>query len=113
MRAHNFSAGPAVLPEVVVDDATRAIRELDGARVGLLECSHRAAAFDEVLEQTKTRLHRLLGLDDTQEILFLHGGARTQFFMIPMNSESIVRNRLYSVGKSCWMSAEPKKIPSR
>lgn len=85
MRQHNFSAGPAVLPEPVLIDAAEAIWELGDAGVGLLECSHRSAAFDEVIDDATSRLRRLMALDEDQELLFLHGGARTQFFMIPMN----------------------------
>jgi phosphoserine aminotransferase len=84
-RLHNFSAGPAVLPETVLRTLQEDIWEFNDAGVGLLECSHRSKDFDEVIDETRARLRRLLHLDDDQEVLFLHGGARTQFFMIPMN----------------------------
>jgi phosphoserine aminotransferase len=84
-RLHNFSAGPAVLPESVLRTLQQDLWELNDAGVGILECSHRSKDFDEVIDQTRGRLRRLLHLDEDQEVLFLHGGARTQFFMIPMN----------------------------
>jgi len=83
-RQHNFSAGPAVLPEVVVREVQEAVHELEGCGQGLMETSHRGAAFAEVHARAKARMRRLLRLDDDQHVLFLHGGARTQFFMIPM-----------------------------
>jgi phosphoserine aminotransferase len=84
-RIHNFSAGPGVLPESVVRQAQADLWNHEAAGIGILECSHRSKQFDDVIESAKARLHRLLSLDDDQEVLFLHGGARTQFFMIPMN----------------------------
>jgi len=84
-RLHNFSAGPAVLPESVLRTLQQDVWEFNDAGVGILECSHRSKDFDEVIDDTRNRLRRLLHLDDDQEVLFLHGGARTQFFMIPMN----------------------------
>ena len=84
-RLHNFSAGPGVLPESVVRQAQESLWELEGCGQGLMETSHRSAAFAKVIDRARERLHRLLGLDEDQEVLFLHGGARTQFFMIPQN----------------------------
>jgi len=84
-RIHNFSAGPGVLPESVLRQAQTDLWDHNGSGVGIMECSHRSKQFDEVIESAKARLGRLLNLDDDQEVLFLHGGARTQFFMFPMN----------------------------
>ncbi len=84
-RIHNFSAGPAVLPEEVLRTAQADLWDHDGSGIGILECSHRGGSFDAVLKSAKDRLRRLLALSDDQEVLFLHGGARTQFFMAPMN----------------------------
>lgn len=84
-RLHNFSAGPAVLPESVLHEAQAALWELNGSGIGLLETSHRWANFEEVIASARSRLHRLMGLDEDQVVLFLHGGASTQFFQWPMN----------------------------
>lgn len=84
-RTPNFSAGPAVLPEDVLREAQAAIWELDDCGLGILEMSHRGGPFDAVLASAKDRIRRLMHVGDDQEILFLHGGARTQFFMIPQN----------------------------
>jgi phosphoserine aminotransferase len=84
-RRHNFNAGPGVLPESVLHEAQQAIWEFGDSGLGILEMSHRGGAFDDVIASAKARLSRLLQLGDDQEVLFLHGGARTQFFMIPQN----------------------------
>lgn len=84
-RIHNFSAGPGVLPTPVLEAAREALWNLNGSGIGILECSHRSSLFDGVIDSAKARLKRLLRLGDDQEILFLHGGARTQFFMLPQN----------------------------
>jgi phosphoserine aminotransferase len=84
-RIHNFSAGPAVLPLAVIEQAREDLLDLNGSGLGLLECSHRSALYDAVIGSARERLHRLLRLDEDQTVLFLHGGAQSQFFMIPMN----------------------------
>ncbi len=84
-RIHNFSAGPAVLPEEVLKQAQADIWDLNGSGIGILECSHRGGAYDAVHASAKARIKRLLNVGDDHEVLFLHGGARTQFFMLPAN----------------------------
>ena len=84
-RAYNFSAGPAVMPESVLSELRESMWSLGDTGIGVMECSHRSKAFDDVIEAAKARLARLLRLDDDQEVLFLHGGARTQFHMVPQN----------------------------
>ncbi|MFK7927884.1 MAG: 3-phosphoserine/phosphohydroxythreonine transaminase [Myxococcota bacterium] len=84
-RIHNFSAGPAVLPESVLQQAQQALWDFEGSGLGLLEISHRSKLFDAVVVSARERLARLLGVSDTHEILFLQGGASSQFYMVPMN----------------------------
>ena len=84
-RKHNFSAGPAKLPEAVVAEVRDNLVDFDGTGLGAMEYSHRSARFEQVLATAKARLHRLLGCDEDQEVLFLHGGAKSQFFNVPMN----------------------------
>jgi phosphoserine aminotransferase len=74
-----------VLPESVLREAQGALWELDGTGQGILEMSHRGGPFDAVIASARERLRRLLRLSEDQEILFLQGGARTQFFMLPMS----------------------------
>jgi len=84
-RLHNFGAGPCILPREVLDQAAEAVVYWPKARLSLLEVSHRHAAFEEVVEETKSLTRELLRIPDGYEILFLQGGASTQFTMMPMN----------------------------
>src|SRR5436190_11740364 len=85
-RKLNFSAGPAILPVEVLDEAAEGIREISGSGMSILEVSHRGAQYEAVHFDAKERLLRVLGLDpDEYTALFLGGGASLQFAMLPMN----------------------------
>ena len=84
-RVFNFSAGPAVLPEPVLQEAQRDLVALPGVGMSILEISHRSAAFDGVLELAEADLRALIGLGGDHHVLFLQGGASQQFAMVPMN----------------------------
>ncbi len=84
-RVYNFSAGPAVLPESVLKRAQDELVSLPGLGMSILEISHRSDEFTEILESTKSNLRRLLSVPDNYHILFLQGGGRLQFSMIPLN----------------------------
>src|SRR3990172_4294913 len=84
-RIFNFSAGPAVLPEEVLHEAQQAIWNLDGTGIGVLEHSHRGGPFEKIVEETEAACRRLAGVPDDYAVLFLSGGASTQFFMLPAN----------------------------
>ncbi|MEO0339177.1 MAG: 3-phosphoserine/phosphohydroxythreonine transaminase [Bacteroidota bacterium] len=85
MKKHNFSSGPAILPEEVFEQAAEAVRDLDGMGLSILEISHRSDAFQAILAEATTLPKKLLGLGDEFEVLFLTGGASSQFYMVPMN----------------------------
>lgn len=84
-RIFNFSAGPAVLPEPVIERAREALWSLGDTGIGVMEHSHRGSAFRAVLAQTEADCRKLAGIPDNYRVLFLQGGASTQFFQIPMN----------------------------
>ncbi len=84
-RLLNFSAGPAILPEPVLETARNALWAFGDSGIGILEHSHRGAAFTNVVEETVANCRKLAGISDDYDVLFLQGGASTQFFMIPMN----------------------------
>jgi phosphoserine aminotransferase len=84
-RVFNFSAGPAVLPLWVLERAQQELVALPGIGASVLEISHRSKAFEAILESAKARLKRLLSIPDHYHILFLQGGARLQFSMVPVN----------------------------
>lgn len=84
-RVFNFSAGPAVLPVPVLEQIRDEMLCYSDAGASVLEISHRSSHFTSILNDAKARLADLLSVPDTHEILFLQGGSRLQFSMIPMN----------------------------
>ena len=84
-RIHNFSAGPAVLPQVVLEEAQRDLVALPGVGMSVLEISHRSKTFEDILARTEADLRQLGNVPATHKVLFLQGGASTQFSMVPMN----------------------------
>ena len=84
-RIYNFSAGPAVLPVSVLEEAQRELVSLPGVGMSVMEISHRSKTFDEIIGSAERGLRELLGLPDNYHVLFLQGGASLQFSMIPMN----------------------------
>ncbi len=84
-RIHNFSAGPAVLPVPVLEEAQEEMLSLPGVGMSVMEISHRSKTFDEIFSRAETGLRQLLGIPDNYHVLFLQGGASLQFSMIPMN----------------------------
>lgn len=84
-RIYNFSAGPAVLPIPVLEEAQRDLIELPGVGMSVLEISHRSKAFDEIITGCETDIRTLAGIPGNYHVLFLQGGASMQFSMVPMN----------------------------
>lgn len=84
-RIYNFSAGPAILPEPVIEQAREALWSLGDTGIGVMEHSHRGSAFQAILSQTENDCRRLAAIPDNYRVLFLQGGASTQFFQVPMN----------------------------
>jgi phosphoserine aminotransferase len=85
MKKHNFNAGPAILPPSVIQTAAQAILDFEGSGMSILEISHRSPDFIPLMEEGSQLVKSLVGLDDDYEVLFLTGGASTQFFMTAMN----------------------------
>jgi phosphoserine aminotransferase len=84
-RILNFSAGPAVLPVKVLEEAQRDLLSLPGVGMSILEISHRSKTFDDVLQGCEADMRKLAGIPANYKILFLQGGASLQFSMVPMN----------------------------
>ena len=84
-RVFNFSSGPAVLPLPVLEEAQRDLVALPAVGMSILEVSHRSKIFESVLAQTEADIRTLGGVPPNYRVLFLHGGASTQFSMVPMN----------------------------
>jgi len=84
-RVFNFGAGPAVLPEPVLDEVRRDLLALPGVGMSVLEISHRSSTFTEMIETAEANIRQLAGLPDDYHVLFMQGGATQQFAMVPMN----------------------------
>ena len=84
-RIYNFSAGPAILPVPVLEEAQRDLLSLPGVGMSVMEISHRSKTFDEIMGRADTGLRELLGIPDNYHVLFLQGGASLQFSTVPMN----------------------------
>jgi phosphoserine aminotransferase len=85
MKKHNFNSGPSILPQEVLEQAAKAVLDFNGIGLSVLEIGHRTSWFVEVIEEARSLVKELMQLDDGYEVLFLHGGATTQFMQVPMN----------------------------
>jgi len=84
-RVYNFSAGPAVLPEAVLKEAAAEMLDYRGCGMSVMEMSHRSKAFEGIITEAEQDLRDLMKIPDNYKVLFIQGGASTQFAMIPMN----------------------------
>jgi phosphoserine aminotransferase len=84
-RVFNFSAGPAILPLPVLEEAQRDLLALPGIGMSVLEISHRSKPFDEIIQGCESDIRKLASVPDNYKVLFLQGGASLQFSMVPMN----------------------------
>ncbi|NCB99177.1 MAG: 3-phosphoserine/phosphohydroxythreonine transaminase [Clostridia bacterium] len=84
-RVWNFSAGPAVLPEEVLKEAADEMLDYKGTGMGVMEMSHRSKTYQTIIDEAEADLRTLLNIPENYEVLFLQGGAHTQFAMVPMN----------------------------
>lgn len=82
---HNFNAGPAILPKEVFETASRSVLDFNGTGLSILEIGHRTKLFQPIMDEAVALVKELMALDSDHEVLFLHGGASTQFFQVPMN----------------------------
>ena len=112
MKIHNFSAGPSVLAESVIKEASKAVIELNDIGLSLLEISHRSKHFTEIIEETKELTKELLNISNDYEVLFLQGGASLQFYMSALNFSNNHGKSGY-IDTGTWSSkaiAESKKL---
>ena len=84
-RVYNFSAGPAVLPEEVLKEAAEEMLDYKGCGMSVMEMSHRSKMFSDIIETAEADLRELMNIPDNYKVLFLQGGASSQFSAIPMN----------------------------
>lgn len=84
-KIHNFSAGPSILPQEVIEQSSKAILEFDEMGLSLLEISHRSKNFERVMDEARQLVKDILGLSSQYEVLFLQGGATLGFHTVAMN----------------------------
>ncbi len=107
-RIYNFSAGPAVLPEEVLQEAADEMLDYRGSGMSVMEMSHRGKVFDKIIKDAEQDLRDLMNIPDNYKVLFLQGGAHLQFAMVPMN---LMKNKVadYIVtgqwAKRAWQEA--------
>ena len=85
MKKHNFNAGPSILPREVIEKAAAAVLDFDGLGLSILEISHRCKEFDAVMDDAVALFRELLNVPDNYKVIFVGGGASTQFFHVPYN----------------------------
>lgn len=84
-RIFNFSAGPSILPESVLEKAAAELMDYKGSGMSVMEMSHRSKVYDDIIKNTEALFRKVMGIPDNYRVLFLQGGATMQFAMIPMN----------------------------
>ena len=84
-RVYNFSAGPSMLPEKVLKTAAEEMLDYKGSGQSVMEMSHRSKTYQQIFDETEALLREVMNIPDNYKVLFLQGGASTQFAMIPLN----------------------------
>ncbi len=99
-RVYNFSAGPAALPEKVLKKAADEMLDYQGTGMSVMEMSHRSKSFDAIIKDAEALLRELMNIPDNYHVLFLQGGASTQFAAVPLNL--MVKNKADYVNTGAW-----------
>ena len=108
-RVYNFSAGPAVLPESVLQEAAAEMMDYRGTGMSVMEMSHRSKAYQAIIDEAEADLRQLLNIPENYKVLFMQGGASQQFAMVPMN---LMKNKVadYIItgqwAKKAWKEAQ-------
>ena len=107
-RIHNFNAGPAAMPQAVLEKAQSELLELAGSGMSVMEMSHRSKEFQQIIEGAEAGIRHLMGVPEEYVVLFLQGGASLQFAMIPMNLRRPGKSADY-VDTGSWASKAVKE----
>ena len=110
-RIYNFAAGPATMPESVLEEARDEMMNYRGCGMSVMEMSHRSKMFQQIVDEAEADLRELMGIPDNYKVLFIQGGATLQFSMIPMN---LMKNgKAVYIETGTWSKkaiAEAKKV---
>ena len=94
-RTFNFSAGPAMMPEPVLEEIRDEMMNYRGSGMCVMEMSHRSKVFEQIIQDAEADLRKLMNIPDNYKVLFIQGGGTVQFAMVPMN---LMKN-----GKACYI----------
>jgi len=106
MKKHNFSAGPSILPDFAYEKTIEAIRDYAGTGISIMSISHRSKEFESTMKETVDLYKKLLNIPEGYSVLFLGGGASTQFTMVPYN---LLKNKAFYVDSGHWAAAALKE----
>lgn len=106
MKKYNFNAGPSILPDFTIQETVKAIQDLNGSGLSLMEISHRSKDFEAILQETESLFKELLNVPDGYSVLFLGGGASLQFCMIPYN---LLNTKAAYLNTGTWASKALKE----
>jgi phosphoserine aminotransferase len=105
---YNFNAGPSILPREVFEEAAAAVLNYNDSGLSILEYGHRTPAFEGIMREARDLMRELMELDSDHEVLFLHGGASTQFMQVPMNLLDLKETAAYT-DTGLWASKAIKE----
>jgi len=100
-RVYNFSAGPAVLPQVVLERAQKEILDYKGTGMSVMEMSHRTKTYDKIIKKAESDLRALMNISEEYAVLFMHGGASAQFAAVPMNL-AVNKKKIAIINTGTW-----------
>ena len=100
-RAYNFYAGPATLPLPILEKAREELLDFAGTGMSVMEISHRSKQYDKVHQEAMSLVKELMGLKDDRKVLWLQGGASTQFYMVPLNLQ-LPGKKVQYVNTGAW-----------
>jgi phosphoserine aminotransferase len=106
MKKYNFNAGPSILPEFTIQETAKAIQDLNGSGLSLMEISHRSKDFEAILDEAVALFKELLSIPDGYSVLFLGGGASLQFCMVPFN---LLNKKAAYLNTGTWASKALKE----
>ena len=106
MKKHNFYAGPSILPQFTMDETIKAIKDFAGTGLSIMEISHRSKEFVAVMDEAQAMFKELLNIPEGYSVLFLGGGASTQFAMVPYN---LMRKKAAYLNTGSWATKAIKE----
>jgi phosphoserine aminotransferase len=106
MKKHNFYAGPSILPQYTIDNTAKAVKDFAGMGLSILEISHRSKEFIAVMDETVALFNELLDIPDGYHVIFVGGGASSQFFTVPYN---LLSTRAAYLDTGTWASKAIKE----